>query len=53
MITNFKNIFIETYSENSFNNLKIITKSLIFSLIPLHDNIKCQKYYNLLFSSYL
>jgi len=34
-------------------NLKIITKSLIFTLIPLHNNEKCIKYYNLLFSEYL
>tara|TARA_B110000261_G_C13097089_1_gene362458 strand:- start:2889 stop:4796 length:1908 start_codon:yes stop_codon:yes gene_type:complete len=49
----FKNYFIEKFSEEDFDNLKIITKSLIFTLIPLHDNEKCINYYNLLFSKYL
>ena len=34
----FKNYFINKYSSQNFNNLKLITKSLIFSLIPLHNN---------------
>ena len=29
--------------------MKIITASLLFSLIPLHDNEKCFFYYNLIF----
>ena len=49
----FKNYFIEIYSEYDFNNLKIITTSLIFSLIPLHNNDKCLKFYKLIDSSYL
>ena len=49
----FKNYFIGIASNEDFNNLKIITKSLIFSLIPLHNNEKCIEYYNLLFSEYL
>ena len=53
MIISFKEYFIEKFSEKDFENLKIITKSLIFSLIPLHDNEKCLHYYNLLFSKYL
>ena len=36
-----------------FDNVKVITKSLIFSLIPLHHNEKCVDYYNLLVSEYL
>ena len=40
------NRFIEKFSEADFKNLQIITKSLLFSLIPLHDtssvfNEKC------------
>lgn len=49
----FKNYFIDKFSEQDFENVKIITKSLIFTLIPLHNNEKCIKYYNLLFSEYL
>ena len=49
----FKNYFINKSSEEDFENVKIITKSLIFTLIPLHNNEKCIKYYNLLFSKYL
>lgn len=53
MIECFKKYFIKQYSETQFNNLKLITKSLLFTLIPLHDNDKCQEYYELIFSSYL
>lgn len=53
MIDIFKTYFIDKYSVNDFNNLKVITKSLLFTLIPLHDNAKCNKYYNLIFSNYL
>ena len=53
MIANFKDYFINKYSNNDFNNLKIITKSLLFTLIPLHNNEKCKKYYNLIYSEYL
>lgn len=49
----FKKYFIDKYSEIDFENLKLITKSLIFTLIPLHNNEKCIKYYNLLLSKYL
>lgn len=49
----FKNYFIDTFSENDFNNIKLITKSLIFTLIPLHHDEKCIKYYDLIFSEYL
>lgn len=49
----FKKYFIDKFSEKDFENLKIITKSLIFTLIPLHNNKKCIKYYKLLFSEYL
>tara|TARA_X000000950_G_C13906568_1_gene657123 strand:- start:1995 stop:3908 length:1914 start_codon:yes stop_codon:yes gene_type:complete len=49
----FKDYFIESYSEDDFSSLKIITKSLLFSLIPLHDNDNCQKFYNLINSPFL
>ena len=48
MVDIFTNYFITLYSENDFTNLKIITKSLLFSLIPLHNNDKCIQFYNLI-----
>ena len=53
MIEMFKKFFIGNYSNNDFDNLKVITKSLLFTLIPLHNNEKCNQYYNLIFSDYL
>lgn len=44
----FEDYFIEMFSETDLQNVKMITKSLLFSLIPLHDNEKCMKYYNLI-----
>ena len=49
----FKDYFITLYSEDDFHNLKMITKSLLFSLIPLHDNHHCQYFYNLINSTFL
>lgn len=48
LIEYFKQLFIEKYSQNDFDNMKLITKSLLFSLIPLHDNSKCNEYYELI-----
>lgn len=51
LIKAFKNKFIELYDEEHFEYVKIITKSLLFSLIPLHDygeNEKCFKYFKLM-----
>ncbi len=53
MIEHFKEFFINKYSEDAFQNLKLITKSLLFTLLPLHHNEKCADYYNLIFSKYL
>ena len=41
--------FIENeYNTNAIQNVKMITDSLLFSLIPLHDNDKCVDYLNLI-----
>jgi len=48
MVKYFETYFTQKYSEEDLNNLKLITKSLLFSLIPLHDSEKCQSYYELL-----
>jgi NDP-sugar pyrophosphorylase family protein len=47
MIDIFHNYIITTYSIDALKNIKYITASLLFSLIPLHDNEKCDKYYKL------
>ena len=49
----FKTKFIELYSLEDFHNLKIITQSLIFSLIPLHNDLNCISFYKLIFSKHL
>jgi len=48
MINVFNEHFKKLYSEKYLEYLKIIVKSLLFSLIPLHDNELCVKYYNLI-----
>ena len=47
-LDHFEQKFLSYFSENDFYYLKIITASLLFSLIPLHNNDKCLKYYNLI-----
>ena len=53
MIGLFKKHFLSKFTQEDFQNLKTITKSLLFTLIPLHNNDKCIHYYNLIFSEYL
>ena len=48
MIKEFERLFIVDFGEEHLKYLKLITKSLLFSLIPLHDNEKCYKYYELI-----
>ncbi len=48
LITYFENRFIEEFGEKQMDFLRYITASLLFTLIPLHDNSKCDKYYNLM-----
>lgn len=44
----FDNFIIQHYGVENLINIKNITNSLLLSLIPLHDNDKCIKYYNLI-----
>jgi capsule biosynthesis phosphatase len=44
----FKNFIISNFGENRFEDIKTITKSLLISLIPIHNNEKCVKYYELI-----
>ena len=48
LILYFENYFIELFSRDTLNDLKNITNSLFFTLIPLHDNEKCKKYYDMI-----
>ena len=48
LIECFDNYFVELFSIEELNVLKQITNSLLFTLIPLHDNDKCIKYYELI-----
>lgn len=47
---NYRNKLINIFKSkiNNFDDIKMITKSLLFTLIPLHNNDKCQAYYNLI-----
>ena len=53
MIKFFTDYFLDSYTKKDLNNLKMITKSLIFTLIPLHNNDNCKLYYRLICSEYL
>ena len=47
-VAHFEEEFRKRFGEERFTYLKYITASLLFSLIPLHDNKKCVDYYNLI-----
>lgn len=44
----FHEFILNNFGETVLNNIKWITKSLLLTLIPLHDNDKCNDYYNLI-----
>lgn len=44
----FENRFMNDFGNDYFYYLKYLTAGLFFSLIPLHHNDKCSKYYQLL-----
>jgi hypothetical protein len=48
LINIFFNYIIKNYGENYVKIIKNITNSLLFTLIPLHNNNKCIDYYNLI-----
>ena len=45
----FEEIFMSKFGSDMLEYLKYLTASLFFSLIPLHDNEKCEKFYNCIF----
>jgi len=48
LINIFFNYIIKNYGENYVKIIKNITNSLLFTLMPLHNNTKCFEYYNLI-----
>ena len=48
MIQCFETLFVKLFSQKDLDNVKMITNSLLLSLIPLHNNDKCILYYNLI-----
>jgi capsule biosynthesis phosphatase len=44
----FEKYIIEKFGVETLNDIKWITKSLIISLIPIHNNDKCHKFYDLI-----
>jgi capsule biosynthesis phosphatase len=48
ILNHFKCIFIAKFNNDYWKDLQYITASLLFTLIPLHNNDKCIKYYNLI-----
>lgn len=44
----FEKKFIERFDYKQLEYLKYLTASLLFTLIPLHNDKKCQDYYNLI-----
>lgn len=48
MIKVFKSHIVRNYNKKVMDNIIIITNSLLFTLIPLHNNKQCKDYYNLI-----
>lgn len=48
MIKTFQEFINDKFGNETMNKIKMITNSLLFTLIPLHHNEKCVKYYNLI-----
>ena len=48
MIGIFKNYIQKNYGSERWALIKLISSSLVFSLIPLHDNEKTVKYYSMI-----
>lgn len=50
MLTHFEDFFIREFGNNSWDDMIVVVQSLLFSLIPLHDNEKCKSYFDLISS---
>jgi capsule biosynthesis phosphatase len=49
LIQHFEEKFTQKYGIDKLNQLKYLTASLLFTLIPLHNDNKCDDYYNLIY----
>lgn len=49
LIEYFKKRFLEKFEKQYWDILQYITASLLFTLIPLHNNNKCHDYYDIIF----
>lgn len=47
MLDCFEKVFVENHGKDAFKRMKMVTSMLLFSLIPLHHNNKCCRYYEL------
>ena len=48
MINTFTSFILKKFDKETLQKIKMITNSLLFTLIPLHNNNKCHKYYKLI-----
>jgi len=48
LIKHFESFIMAKFGQEKINHIKYITASLLFTLIPLHNNSKCSKYYDLI-----
>lgn len=48
LINQFEKYILKKYDEKKLEYIKMITKLLLFTLIPLHNNNKCVEYFNLI-----
>jgi hypothetical protein len=48
MMGAFETFITGKFEKAGMEDIKLIANSLLFSLIPLHDNEKCLGYYNLI-----
>jgi capsule biosynthesis phosphatase len=47
-VDHFEKKFVGKFGQERFEYLKYLTASLLFTLLPLHNNKKCVDYYNLI-----
>ncbi len=50
-IAYFEGLFINKFTQDRFFELRQLTKSLLLSMLPLHNNEKCEKYFELIFKA--
>jgi hypothetical protein len=48
LILTFNKFITDKFGSDKLKYIKIITNSLLFTLIPLHNDEKCEAYFNLI-----